>query len=159
MHFALLNSSKGVSLERVDFNRVSQDYTNWHSAAEAVGFATPAYKNSQYNDATESDNSVLIRPEIFSPDEDGVNDILTINYHFDTPGFVANTTIYDSKGRLIKYFLRNELLGIDSSFSWDGINENHEKASIGIYIVFTEVFDLSGRVKQFKRTCVLGGKL
>jgi hypothetical protein len=160
MQFPLLNVTKGVSLERIDFNRPTQDRMNWHSAAEAVGFATPGYKNSQYNDAgTSVDNAIEIVPEVFSPDEDGINDIVGINYLFDTPGFVANVTVYDSHGRLVKYLVRNELLGTKGTWSWDGINEDHEKARIGIYVIFTEVFDLSGNVKHYKKTCVLAGKL
>lgn len=159
MQFPLLNTSKGVSLERIDFNRTTQDRTNWHSAAQDIGFASPAYKNSQYSNAGETDNAIEISPEVFSPDEDGNNDIVNINYHFDTPGFVANVTIYDSKGRIIRYLVRNELLGIKGTYSWDGINGDREKSRIGIYIVFVEVFDLSGNVKQYKKTCVLGGKI
>ena len=159
MHFGLLNITKGISLERIHFDRPTQDRTNWHSAAEDVGFATPAYKNSQYADAGETDNAIEITPEIFSPDEDGNNDVVNINYHFDTPGFTANVTIYDSKGRVVKQLIRNELLGIKGTFSWDGINEDREKARIGIYIIFFEVFDLKGTVKHYKKTCVLGGKL
>jgi len=159
MHFALLNSTKGVSLERIDFNRPTNDRTNWHSAAKDVGYATPAYKNSQYIDAGETESPIAITPELFSPDEDGYNDVVNINYNFDQPGFVANITIYDSKGRLVKYLVRNELLGTSGTFSWDGISEEKEKARIGIYIVFVEVFDLSGNVKKYKKTCVVAGKL
>ncbi len=159
MQFALLNITKGVSLERIDFNRPTQDRTNWHSAAQDVGFATPAYKNSQFNDAGEATDSIEITPEIFSPDEDGTNDIVNINYHFGTGGYVANITIYDSKGRLVKHLVRNELLGLKGTYSWDGINDDREKSRIGIYVIFVEVFDLSGNVKQFKKTCVLGGKI
>jgi len=159
MQFPLLNVTKGVSLERINYDRPTQDRTNWHSASEAVGYGTPGYKNSQYSDAGETDNAIEVTPEVFSPDEDGVNDIVNINYHFDTPGYVANVTIYDSKGRLIKYLVRNELLGTKGTFSWDGINEEREKARIGIYIIFTEVFDLSGKVKHYKKTCVLAGKI
>ena len=59
----------------------------------------------------------------------------------------------------MKQLIRNELLGIKGTFSWDGINEEREKARIGIYIIFFEVFDLKGNVKHYKKTCVLGGKL
>ncbi|MCX6294597.1 MAG: lamin tail domain-containing protein [Bacteroidetes bacterium] len=159
MHFGLLNDTKGISLERIDFDRPTQDRTNWHSAAEAVGFATPAYKNSQYNDAGETDNSIEITPEVFSPDEDGINDVVNINYHFNTPGFTANVLVYDSKGRVVRRLIQNELLGIKGTFSWDGINDDREKARIGIYIFYFEVFDLSGNVKHYKKTCVLAGKL
>ena len=161
LQFPLLNITKGVSLERIDFNRTTQDFTNWHSAAEDVGFATPGYKNSQFNDAGETtiDNAIEITPEIFSPDEDGINDVTNINYNFETPGFIANITIYDSKGRVVKYLVRNELLGIKGTYSWDGINEEREKSRIGIYIVYVEVFNLSGKVKHYKKSCVLGGKL
>jgi len=159
MHFALIQNTKGVTLERIDFNRATQDRTNWHSAAEAVGYGTPGYKNSQYNDAGETDDAIEVTPQLFSPDEDGYNDVVNINYHFDTPGFVANVLIYDSKGRMIKNLIRNELLGTKGTFSWDGVTDDKDKARIGIYIVFVEVFDLKGKVKHYKKTCVVAGKL
>ena len=159
MHFALLNNTKGVSLERVSFDRPTQERTNWHSAAESVGFATPAYKNSQYNEAGQTDNTIEIQPELFSPDEDGINDIININYHLDTPGSIANITIYDSKGLGVRSLVRNQLLGLNGTFSWDGINGEREKSRIGIYIIYIELIDLSGSVKHYKKTCVLGGKI
>ncbi len=158
MHFGLLTVTEGISLERIDFDRPTQDRTNWHSAAEAV-FATPAYKNSQYSDAGETEDAIEVTPEIFSPDEDGVEDVVNINYNFDTPGFTANVNVYDNKGRIVKHLIHNELLGVKGTFSWDGINDDREKARIGIYIFYFEVFDLSGTVKHYKKTCVLAGKL
>ncbi len=159
MQFALLNTSDGVSLERLNFDRPTQDKTNWHSAAESVGFATPAYKNSQWTDTEQTNDEITVYPEIFSPDQDGNNDVLNINYHFDEPGYVANIVIYDSKGRLIKNLVKSELLATNGTISWDGINEDNERAVIGIYIIYVEVFNLNGDVKHYKRTCVLGKKL
>ena len=158
MHFPLLKSTEGVSLERIDYDRHTQDLTNWHSAAESVGFATPAYKNSQYNEAVET-TRIGIAPEIFSPDEDGVNDVINITYHLNNPGAIANVTIYDSKGRLVRLLIRNQLLGTNGTFSWDGINEDREKSRIGIYIIFFETIELSGHIKHYKKSCVLGGKI
>lgn len=158
MHFALLNDVKGVSLERIDYNRLSNDKTNWHSAAEDAGYATPGYENSQYQ-KVEITNDISISPETFSPDNDGIDDVVNISYQFAEAGNVANIVIYDSKGRLIKNLLLNELLGTKGTFSWDGINENNEKAAIGIYIIYIEAFKLNGDTKKFKKTCVLGGHL
>jgi hypothetical protein len=158
MHFSLLNDLNGVSLERLDFGRETNDKTNWHSAAEAVGFATPGYKNSQYSIAQTGDE-VTISPEIFSPDNDAVDDVVNIAYKFDAPGFVGTVTIYDSKGRLVKKLVQNDLLGSEGVFSWDGENEDYQKARMGIYVVFFEAFGVGGEVKQIKKTCVLGGRL
>lgn len=158
MHFALLNDFKGVSLERIDYNRLTSDNTNWHSAAEDAGYATPGYENSQYQNVEITDE-ISISPETFSPDNDGIDDVVNISYQFAEAGYVANIVLYDAKGRLIKNLLLNELLGTKGTFSWDGINENNEKAAIGIYIIYFEAFQLNGDTKKFKKTCVLGGHL
>ncbi|MFN6038622.1 MAG: lamin tail domain-containing protein, partial [Bacteroidota bacterium] len=78
-HFDLLNETKGVSLERIDFNRSSSDITNWNSAASSVGFATPAFRNSQFATGQES-GELNISPQAFSPDNDGFQDVLNITY-------------------------------------------------------------------------------
>ena len=159
MHIPLLNSFKGVSLERIAFDRSSTDRTNWHSAAETVGFATPAYQNSQFDIPQVADNPITVEPAIFSPDNDGYNDVLNFNYTFDTPGIIGSITIFDSRGRTIKNLLTNELLGTSGTVSWDGINASNEKARIGIYVAWIELFNTSGDQKKYKKSFVLGGKL
>ena len=159
MQFPLLNSTEGVSLERLNFDRPTNDRSNWHSAAEDVGFGTPAYENSQFRSFEQIDEQITVSPEIFSPDNDGYNDVLNINYEFNAPGYVANILIYDARGRLIINLVKNELLGTKGCFSWDGIDRDNAKAVIGIYIIYIEIFDLDGNVKYYKKTAVLGGKL
>ena len=158
MHFPLLVSTKGVSLERIDFNRPTNDKTNWNSASEAVGFATPAYKNSQYLLA-DGGSGVSITNPLFSPDNDGYNDVLNINYKLDEIGKIANIYIYDSKGRQVRYLVRNQQLQQEGSVSWNGINDDNEKAPIGIYVVYIELFNLSGKLNKYKLSCTLAGKL
>lgn len=157
-HLPLLNDTKGISLERINFNTPSQDASNWHSAAESVGGATPAYKNSQYT-IGEGGTELTVTPEVFSPDNDGYNDVLSVSYSFDTPAMVGNLTIYDSRGRLTKTLVRNELLATSGTFFWDGITDEKEKAHIGIYIIYFEAFDTKGKVIKYKKTCVVAGKL
>ena len=92
-HFPLLNDVHGVSLERLNPDKPTQDQSNWHSAAESVGFATPGYKNSQSDDSQNNGSEVSVDPEIFSPDNDGHNDVVNLHYHFSNPGNVANVNI------------------------------------------------------------------
>jgi hypothetical protein len=159
MQYPLLSSVDGVSLERINPDRPSKDITNWHSASAAVGYATPAYKNSQFGVTVTDNNEIKLSPDIFSPDNDGYNDNLTIAYNFGVSGYDATITIYDATGRLVRNLVNHELLGTSGSFSWDGVTNDRLKASIGRYIIFVEVFDLDGNVKRYKKSTVLGGKL
>ena len=159
MHYPLIRDKKGVSLERISMNRSSSDLSNWHSAAEQVGFATPCYKNSQYTDDSQATDVISFANEIFSPDNDGYNDVLIINYLFSSPGFVGNASIYDARGRFIAKIIENELLGTSGVFSWDGITQSNEKAAIGVYTLFFEYFDTKGNTNSLRKSFVLGGKL
>ena len=149
-HFKLLDNTEGVALERIDFNGPTQSADNWHSAATSAGYGTPAYKNSQYriNDGVQGE--VKLSPEIVSPDNDGQNDFATIDYNFPEPGYVASITIFDATGRRVRYLQRNALCGTTGSFRWDGLGEKNQALAIGVYIVYTEVFNLKGKTKQFK---------
>lgn len=158
MHFPLLVSTKGVSLERIDFNRPTNDKTNWNSASEGVGFATPAYQNSQYLKA-DGGSGFAVESPLFSPDNDGYQDVLNITYKLDEPGKVVNIYIYDNKGRQIKHLAKNQQLAQDGVISWNGINDSNEKAAIGIYVIYIESFSLSGKLNKYKLTCTLAGRL
>lgn len=159
MHYPLLKDVEGVSLERVDFNRLSTDKTNWHSASSLDDYGTPGRENSQYMEANETKQILSISPEVFSPDGDGTADVTSISYQLDEPGLKGNITIYDSNGRLVIRLMDNKLLGTNGVISWDGINENSEKERIGIYIVFFETLSMSGTIERYKRTVVLAGKI
>jgi hypothetical protein len=159
MHYPLLVYTDGVSLERISFLQSGNDKNNWHSAAESVGFATPAYRNSQYVAEQETDGGIIIDPEIFSPDNDGYNDFMTIKYKFSQPGFMMNVDIFNSNGIPIRKLVNNQYLGTEGSVNWDGIKDDNTKAAVGIYIVYITVFDLDGNVKKYKKTTVLASKL
>lgn len=159
MQFQLLNSFKGVALERIHPELPTQDEKNWHSAAESCGFGTPTYKNSQYAQFIQNSGEITVEPEVFSPDMDGKDDILNIHYKFNEPGYVANITIFDAKGRKIRNLIKNEMCGIEGYYTWDGLTDAKTKAEIGIYIVYVEVFNLNGTTTSYKKTCVVGGYL
>ena len=160
MHFFLLADREGVSLERLSPNRPSRDTTNWHSASETSGFATPGYQNSQYSSTeTNTPGPFSLESEIFSPDNDGYRDNLTIDYRFDRPGALASISIYGDNGFLVKKLYNNELLGSSGSVSWNGLYDTGEKARIGIYILLFETIDSSGTMMSYKKSCVLAGRI
>jgi hypothetical protein len=159
MHFVLLEDLDGISLERIDPSRPSDDITNWGSAAESQGFATPGYQNSQALAAILGEEDINVFPEIFSPDNDGFQDVVTFTFQNTKPGMVGNIYIFDSNGRQVLHLLKNSLIGENSSVSWDGRNADNGLAPIGIYIVYIEVFDENGNTSKIKKTCVLAHQL
>ena len=158
-HFKLIDNAEGVALERIDPAGPSQDATNWHSAASTAGYGTPTYKNSQYK-LTQSINAAIeVSPKVFSPDNDGRDDIATIQYQVTDPGYIANITIFDAAGRPVRNLVRNGTLGLNGYWNWDGLDDKGLKLPVGTYIIFTEIFNLQGKKDTFKNTVVLARKL
>jgi hypothetical protein len=159
MHFALIKDDKGISLERSLFDRPANEPGNFRSAAASVGYATPGYKNSQFTDRNfPGPEEIVLTSTTFSPDNDGFEDALQINYHFKEAGMVANASIYDDKGALIKRLTKNTTLAAEGTLVWDGISEGGQRASVGVYIIYFEGFSLSGHTVKFRKPCVLAAK-
>jgi hypothetical protein len=159
LHFPLVNDPEGYSLERVDPDRPTEDATNWQTASEQAGRATPGYRNSQYAEAPTPAGELTIEPAIFSPDNDGFQDVLTMGYQFAQPGFVGNLSVYDVAGREVRKLLENVLLGTEGAISWDGLLDDGSKGRMGPYIVLLEVYDLDGNVEKYRRTVTLAHRL
>ncbi|MFM2049305.1 MAG: hypothetical protein RI955_1853, partial [Bacteroidota bacterium] len=157
-HYALLHDKEGVSLERISFDAKTQDENNWHSAASVVGFATPAYKNSQAITSQNTDASISLQPKVFSPDNDGKDDVLLINYSLDAAGYSANISVFDAEGNLIKSISSLQTLEQQGFFQWDGTTNESGKTVKGIYVIYAEFFNTAGKKIILKKDCVVGGK-
>jgi CHU_C Type IX secretion signal domain len=153
-NFALISNEEAVSLERINADAASVQ-SNFHSAASSVGYGTPTYKNSQNRIDATVQGDITTSPAIVSPDNDGLDDFATIQYNFPEPGYVANITIFDASGRAVRYLERNTLAGVKGYYRWDGLGEKQQKLPVGLYIIYTEVFNLNGKTKKFKNTIVL----
>jgi len=158
-HFKLIDNAEGVAIERIDPAGVSQDAANWTSAASTSGYGTPTYKNSQYKLLSSINAVIAVTPKVFSPDNDGRDDIATIQYKVAEPGYIANITIFDASGRAVRNLVRNGTLGLDGYWNWDGLDDKGLKLPIGTYIVFTEIFNLQGKKEKFKNAVVLARKI
>lgn len=159
-HDALLDTRRGISLERLDPDGRSGDAANWHSAAASVRYGTPGYRNSQFNPRPDAGKqTVWLAEKVFSPDGDGYRDVLLVHYALPEPGYKATLRVYDSVGRPMKTLAQNELVAPEGSFKWDGSSDTGLSARIGIYILLGEWVSADGHVIRFKEDCVLGGQL
>lgn len=154
-HFDLLQSSKGVSLERTCMECITNDPGSWHSASSTSGFATPGEENSQLFEQQEKPGEICLEPETFSPDNDGFEDYVTINYQLEIPGCSASITIFDASGRLVKKLVNNATLDAEGFIIWDGTNTSGQRVSMGVYVVMIEILNINGKKKAYKESCVV----
>ena len=143
-HNALVKNPKGVSLERINSNLVTQDAASWHSAASTTNFGTPGYQNSQFRDLLDAinvDKFVWTEPESFSPDNDGINDVCVIKYRTDAAGYVANVMILNAVGVRVVTLGANILLPTEGFLIWDGKTGSGKNANVGIYVLYFEMFN------------------
>ncbi len=159
MHSVFLTNNEGVSLERKNPFIATQDSFNWTSAATITGGATPGYKNSSFFDTNDNikDNFELVN-NVFSPDQDGVDDFLTLEYSLEKDNVLANIYIFDSKGRFITKLLNNESLSYKGIVTWDGFVDG-KKMPVGIYILYIDTIDLNGNSIKYKKAFILAKNL
>ncbi len=158
LHDPLLYSTEGVSLEKIYPGLSSAAASSWHSAASSVNYATPGYRNSQYlHSGTTGD--LKTEPAVFSPDNDGMDDVTQIYYQLPAGEYHVSIHIFDAFGRLIKILADNELSGREGSFLWNGLDECGQHIATGIYVVYLYAFHASEPDLRMKETVVLGRKL
>jgi hypothetical protein len=159
MHHTLLKNPDGVSLERVSFQSPANAPNNFKSAAQSAGFATPTAKNSNETVPGLAKNKVVLSRKTFSPDGDGVEDQLQIDYELVNNENLATINIYTDRGILVRKLQRNTSVATKGSFIWDGLDDVGKMSKVGIYIVKFDAFALNGKAESFKQTCVLASRL
>jgi hypothetical protein len=153
--FPMLSDTHGVSLERLSLDRKTGDESFWHSASSVAGFGTPGKVNSQSLSGIQPQSTFEITPEIFTPNNDGFNDLLEIHYSVDKEGFVGTVVILDPTGRRISFLGENEILGTSGMFLWDGRDDQGNICKTGLYLVYAEIWNLKGEKERFKKVAVL----
>jgi hypothetical protein len=150
MHDQLLTNVDGVSLERIN-----PDISQWHSAAQDIGWATPGLPNSQFLQSSTTTSEFHLQEKKLTPNEDGNKDFAMISYQLDKSGYKATINIYDASGALVKILANNFFLGTQGEFQWNGTDDSGNILPVGIYILYAEYFHDSAAVKHWKESVVL----
>lgn len=158
LHHPLLRNPKGVSLERLSIGSEASVEANWHSASSSVDYGTPGLKNSQLLSGEFENDIILIEPAVFDPEGSNGNTFATIRYQLDRPGWTGSFRVYSIDGSIVQVLAQNQLLGVSGHFTWTGTDSGGRIVRPGYYILMVELFDLSGEVKNFKKTLVVATK-
>ncbi len=135
LHMELISDTRGISLERIDPKRPGDDPGNWHSAASIEGYATPGRLNSQTIPESDQGDELGLEPRVFSPDNDGYNDLLVISTGIEAAGSVIRLWITQPDGTPVRMLANNSITGASSQYIWDGRKDNGQMAAEGFYVV------------------------
>jgi len=155
LHTEIIDDPEGISLERKSIENNADDVI-WTSAASLSGYATPGYQNSAFTESNNDQGPLLsILNPTFSPNNDGDGDELTVEFGQKAAGLVLNAQIYDRNGRFVAHLAQNELLGTGSFVKWNGEDDEGNRAAIGVYVLYTQFFNLDGEVFARRNAIVL----
>ena len=150
-HFPLLKEKEAVSLERIDPLSPSSDPGNWHSAASDMNYATPTMVNSQYKKRDSATTNINMFPALISPNNDGVDDFLNIQYRFKEPGSLMSAFLFSQNGQRLSTIIENRLCGTEGRFVWSGLDSKNNRLPAGVYVVLVESFNLNGKSQRMKK--------
>jgi hypothetical protein len=156
-HFELFSDVDGVSLERINYD-IAYSPMSWHSASTSAGYATPGYQNSQLIITQGFNSTFSLVSKTISPDGDGYQDVLAIQYELDATGILANGYVYDLSGSLVQHVINNAYLAPSGTLTWDGVLHNGSKIPIGNYILLLQTIDLDGKSVKKKLAFSVAGR-
>lgn len=157
MHYSGLLSTEGVSLERLDVTRPTQDPNNWHSAASTAGYATPGYTNSQHAPANDDGTEFSVAPTVISPDNDGFEDFSAIKLSFDKPGNHLTLSIFDANGHPVCRLANNVYCGTEVQYQWDGFDDNRNRLPSGMYVIMAHYWNKDGKAGRKRKVISIAG--
>jgi len=139
-HNTMLDEVKGKSLERISADLGSNDRRNWSTSADPSG-GTPGRRNSLVIDSHPPPGSLTFTPNPFSPDGDGMEDVLLVSYDAPVTADIVRARIFDSIGRPFRVLADGEPSGPHGELIWDGMNDKGERVRMGLYVLLIELSD------------------
>ncbi|AWV98139.1 lamin tail domain-containing protein [Arcticibacterium luteifluviistationis] len=149
LHHPSLDDVDGISLERRSFE---SGFNDWESVSSSENYATPGYK--KWNNLENSVFQIIVLPEVFSPNDDGFDDEVLINFQIHETG-ILDASIYDINGKHVTALLKGQYTTNDVELAWDGYNVSNEPMPVGYYIVYAELRTAT-KIYRKKHKMVLG---
>ncbi len=155
-HHVSLDDVEGVSLQRL--SGVPGRY--WASSSAIDDYGTPGAENGIPLDWERQPLTLELLTPVISPDGDGYQDELEIDYVMDELDYLVRLNIYDDRGQLMIDLLNNEIVGGQGSWTWKGDNHDGDVLPAGIYVALVQLLSPeSGSTHREKFTFVIAKNL
>lgn len=159
LHSLSVKVTKGVSVERIDYESGMNVPVAWTSANgdAGSGYGSPGMPNRGVRGGTmRSAGRVFERiPEVFTPDGDGLEDVVEMIVTDEGKDFTLKLLICDASGRLVKSIADGVPVSSQSVFTWDGTGADQSLVPAGVYAIICRIVYADGRSRTFKEACVV----
>lgn len=149
--------TRGITLERIDVDASGNNPQNWTSSV-GPGGGTPGLPNSIRiaGETLLSERGIHVAPNPFSPDRDGVDDIIRIRCAFSFSVSRIRALVFDLAGNQVRKLVASRLVAESVELLWNGRDDADRRLRTGVYIVFVEAYDARNKVMDvFKAPIVL----
>ena len=151
--------TRGISLERIDFDRPSNDPDAWASSVDRRG-GTPATENSRRLPPAIGEEVLELSSATLSPDGDGFEDFLRIAWNLPFTPASVQVTILDPRGHSLATPVDGMQSGARGDAVWDGESRDGRTLPIGPVIVRLEAVESgTGHRVIVRRVVVIAGRL
>ena len=149
-HFSELTNYENVSLEKINPMDLNI-YSNWSSSSSSENYATPGYQNANFVSVQKSINHFELTNSIISPNVDGFNDQLSLQYNLPDVQWTAKINIINHFGVSIHTISENLLLGKSGVINWDGTLKENDIIRPGIYALHIDAYNMKNQQKIKKK--------
>ena len=153
LHFTSITDVEGVSLERL--SPYSGVPNNWTSGAAFCDYVSPGRKNCMSIQENQVKETLYLNQKVISPDGDGFQDFLQIDYEFERNDISMSVFILDEMGNKIKQLANALRVGYSGFLIWDGTDEQGRIPPEGIYLVRQEYYTTNGEYKVVQKPLVI----
>jgi hypothetical protein len=155
LHHDMVGVTTGVALERIHSGTCMALSQCWTSAAASVNYGTPGSRNSQDRLLEHDRTAVLgLYPEVFSPDNDGFEDMMEISLPEGDQQMLIDICITDTDGVRVRDIIFRGIRGTSDTFYWDGQDNSGRIVLPGIYVVHVVTSGERGR-KVVQKACAV----
>jgi hypothetical protein len=145
---------RGKSIERINPS-VGSLNNNWSVCVDPRGH-TAGSTNSVFVEIPPKKTNLSLFPNPFSPNGDGIDDLVAITYMLPVHTAMINIRIFDCNGRLVRFLSNNQPAAAKTTRFWNGQDDSGRPCRTGIYIVAVEAFDReNGKLEKMIKTVVL----
>ncbi len=149
-HLSWLENLEGRSLERIRYEEATNQSSNWGSATDAVGKASPTYKNSQYTDSLVTKSKTFwLSADVLLFSRSAADQKIELNYNGIMESSILNVKLYNLSGMFISEIVHGKIIKNEGLITWD-LSVDAKLIDPNTYVFVIETRTESGKVQSYR---------